>query len=70
MLELVVGTDGKVVDAKVLADGSTVAVDSSIAQNTLAAARAWTLDPATENGVAVQGTVRVPVRFEPDPAAE
>ena len=67
MLELVVGTDGKVVDAQVLADGSTIAADSSIAQNTLAAARKWTLEPATKNGVAVQGTVRVPVRFEPDP---
>ena len=68
MLELVVGVDGKVVDAKVLADGSTIAADSPLALNTLQAAREWTLEPATENRVPVQGTVRVPVKFEPDPA--
>ena len=66
MLEIVVGTEGEVVDAKVLEDGTTVATDSSIARNTLEAARQWTFQPAMEDGVAVQSMVRVPVRFEPD----
>ncbi|WP_244244082.1 TonB family protein [Marilutibacter alkalisoli] len=40
-------------------------------QVSIEAARTWTFNPATENGVAVPGRVRVPVDFAPDaPAAE
>ena len=62
VLEVRVGTDGKARDVRVATSSGSPELDRSA----LAAARAWTFQPATENGKPAAATVRVPVRFDVD----
>ena len=58
-LLLQVSADGRVTDTRVAASSGHALLDEAA----LVAARSWRLEPATENGVAVAGALRVPLRF-------
>lgn len=60
MLKLRVGPDGRVREAIVEKSVPAGVFDEA----SLAAAKRWTFDPPLENGVAVEGWVRVPIRFD------
>jgi TonB family protein len=68
MLKLRVGSDGRVLESRFDAEGSTVAEDSPLVGAAREASMKWLLGPAMEDGIAVEGWVQVPVRFDPDPA--
>jgi protein TonB len=59
MLLLQVGADGRVLQAKLLESSGHAILDDAA----LAAARGWRLTPASADGVAVAGALRVPLRF-------
>lgn len=59
MLLLQVGADGRVLQAKLLESSGHALLDDAA----LAAARGWRLTPASADGVAVPGALRVPLRF-------
>lgn len=60
MLRLKVGPDGRVRDATIEESVPEGLFDEA----SLEAARQWTFDPPLENGVPVEGWVRVPIRFD------
>lgn len=62
VLRLRVGPDGRVREAIVEKSVPVGVFDAA----SLEAAKQWTFDPPTENGVPVEGWVRVPIRFDAD----
>lgn len=66
VLKLRVGPNGRVREAIVEQSVPAGVFDES----SLAAARQWTFDPPIENGAAVEGWVRVPIRFDADRDAD
>lgn len=59
LLLLQVGADGRVLQVRLLESSGHAILDEAA----LSAARAWRLTPATADGVAVAGALRVPLRF-------
>jgi TonB family protein len=62
VLELLVGVDGTVKDVKVVSSEPAGLFDAA----SIEAARKWKIAPRMENGVAVEGWVRVPIAFHSD----
>ncbi|MEL1266022.1 TonB family protein [Pseudoxanthomonas putridarboris] len=66
LLKLLVGTDGRVKDAVVEKSSPAGIFDEA----SLTAARRWTFEPRIQGGKPVEGWVRVPIAFEPDPPSD
>lgn len=65
ILEVHVSEVGRALESRYVADGSTVPESSPFVQASLDAAVNWELPPAMENGLPIEGWMRVPVTFEP-----
>ncbi|HEY4105451.1 MAG TPA: TonB family protein, partial [Polyangiaceae bacterium] len=63
VLELTIGKDGAVLDAKAISG------EPAFAARAIEASRAWRFEPASREGVAIAAKIRFAVRFEP-PSAE
>jgi TonB family protein len=66
VLELRVGTNGRVLSSSYVADGSTVPESSPLVQASRDAAARWEIAPAMKDGKPIEASVRVPVTFEPE----
>ena len=66
MLRVRVGLRGEVLESEYVADKSTLPESSPLVASTLAASRAWTVNPRIEDGKPVEGWVLVPVKFDPE----
>lgn len=61
-VRVLVGTNGKVVDAEIISSPDPL---GSLDRAALKAARAWRFQPATRNGVPVQVWYEIPMEFKP-----
>jgi hypothetical protein len=72
-LELVIGVDGHVEEARLLPgeSGAIPGENDPFAAAALEAARGWTFDPATRDGLPIRATIRAKVVFDapPEPVA-
>ncbi|MBL8256668.1 MAG: TonB family protein [Pseudoxanthomonas mexicana] len=66
VLKLKIGPDGRVRDAIVEKSVPAGVFDAA----SLDAAKEWTFDPPTDNGIPVEGWVRVPIRYDVDGDAD